>query len=66
MKTYRMLTGLLWLSIPLMAISYMEVWNQLPLRMATHFDMANRSGYAHYRRITILCRNRSRRSNSSS
>jgi hypothetical protein len=42
MKTYRMLTGLLWLSIPLMAISYMEVWNQLPLRMATHFDMANR------------------------
>jgi uncharacterized membrane protein len=42
MKTYRMLTGLLWLSIPLMAISYMEVWHQLPLRMATHFDMANR------------------------
>ena len=41
MKTYRMLTGLLWLSIPLIAISYLEVWNQLPLRMATHFDLAN-------------------------
>ncbi|MBZ5722604.1 MAG: DUF1648 domain-containing protein [Acidobacteriia bacterium] len=41
MKLYRMLTGLLWLSIPLVAISYAQVWDQLPARMATHFDMAN-------------------------
>src|SRR5689334_8610975 len=42
MKVYRALMWMLWLSIPLLAICYAQVWDQLPARVATHFDMANR------------------------
>jgi len=31
-------TSLLWLALPLTALRYWMVWDQLPARMATHFD----------------------------
>jgi hypothetical protein len=34
---------LLWLALPLTAIQYTRVWNQLPARMATHFNAANQA-----------------------
>ena len=36
-KLYRALTAMLWLALPLMALQYWSVWDQLPARMATHF-----------------------------
>ena len=33
----------LWLALPLTAIQYTQVWNQLPTRVATHFDAANQA-----------------------
>ena len=29
----------MWLALPLLALRYWQVWDQLPLRMATHFDI---------------------------
>jgi len=37
-KLYQSLTGLMWLSLPLTALRFWMVWDQLPLRMATHFN----------------------------
>ena len=37
---YKTLTALLWLAPAVVAIRYWQVWDQLPLRMATHFDAA--------------------------
>jgi hypothetical protein len=34
---------LLWLALPLTTIQYTQVWNQLPARVATHFDAANQA-----------------------
>ena len=34
--------GSLWLGLPLIALRYWLVWNRLPVRMATHFNAANR------------------------
>ena len=36
-KLYRALTAMLWLALPLTALQYWSVWDQLPARMATHF-----------------------------
>jgi hypothetical protein len=36
-KLYRALTAMLWLAVPLTALQYWPVWDQLPTRMATHF-----------------------------
>ena len=36
-KPYRTMTALLWLALPLTALQYWMVWDQLPARMATHF-----------------------------
>ena len=38
---FRTLTALLWLGLPVMAFMFASVWQQLPARMATHFDLAN-------------------------
>jgi hypothetical protein len=38
-KTFQALIWLMWLSLPLTAFRYLQVWNQLPLRMATHFNL---------------------------
>ncbi len=35
---YKPLTGLMWLALPITALSYWRVWDQLPLRMAVHFN----------------------------
>ncbi len=37
-RLYKTLTWLLWLALPLTALRYWLVWDQLPPRMATHFD----------------------------
>ena len=39
-KLYRALTAMLWLALPLTALQYWSVWDQLPGRMATHFGVA--------------------------
>ncbi len=36
-KLYRALTAMLWLVLPLTALQYWSVWDQLPGKMATHF-----------------------------
>lgn len=33
----------LWLSLPLVAVQYARVWNQLPVRVATHFNAAGQA-----------------------
>jgi hypothetical protein len=37
-KLFAILTALMWLALPLVALRYAQVWNQLPARMATHFN----------------------------
>ncbi|MGC2186689.1 MAG: DUF1648 domain-containing protein [Terriglobales bacterium] len=39
-KLYRALTAMLWLALPLTAMQYWSVWDQLPARMATHFGVS--------------------------
>jgi hypothetical protein len=39
-KSYRTMTALLWLALPLTAFQFSTVWNQLPARMASHFGAA--------------------------
>lgn len=42
-KLYRALTAMLWLALPVTALQYWSVWNQLPGRMATHFGVAGQA-----------------------
>ncbi len=37
----RVFTALMWLALPIMAVMYAMSWQQLPARLATHFDLAN-------------------------
>lgn len=37
-KFFQFAVALMWLALPLTALRYWLVWDQLPLRMATHFD----------------------------
>jgi hypothetical protein len=37
-RVFQFFTLLLWLALPLIALSYWQVWDQLPLPMATHFN----------------------------
>jgi hypothetical protein len=36
-KSYRTMTALLWMALPLTVLQFWTVWNQLPARMASHF-----------------------------
>ncbi len=36
-KPYRTITALLWMALPVIALQYWMVWDQLPPRMASHF-----------------------------
>jgi hypothetical protein len=36
-KHFTILTALMWLALPLTAVRYWQVWDELPVRMATHF-----------------------------
>jgi len=38
-RAFQFFTWLTWLALPLIALRYWQVWDQLPLRMATHFDI---------------------------
>lgn len=37
----RIFTALMWLALPIMAAMYAMNWQQLPARLASHFDLAN-------------------------
>jgi hypothetical protein len=37
-RPFQFFTWLTWLALPLIALRYWQVWDQLPLRMATHFN----------------------------
>jgi Protein of unknown function (DUF1648) len=39
-KSYRTMTALLWLALPLTVFQFWMVWDQLPARMASHFGTA--------------------------
>ena len=36
--SYMLATWLMWLALPLTAMSYLRVWDRLPARVAVHFD----------------------------
>ncbi len=42
-KFFQYAIALMWLALPLTAIRYWTVWDQLPLRMATHFNAAGQA-----------------------
>ena len=42
-RPFQFAIALLWLALPLVAIQYWSVWDQLPVRMATHFNAAGES-----------------------
>lgn len=35
---YKLATWLMWLALPITALKYWRAWDQLPMRMAVHFD----------------------------
>ncbi len=39
-KSFQIAMWLQWLAIPLVALRYWSVWNELPIRIATHFNAA--------------------------
>ena len=41
-RLLRALTALIWAAVPVMAGMYATSWQELPARLATHFDLANR------------------------
>ena len=38
-KAFQAFLCLMWLALPMTALRYWQAWDELPLRMATHFDM---------------------------
>jgi hypothetical protein len=38
-RWYQLAVWLMWLAVPLTALDYWLVWDQLPARMAVHFDI---------------------------
>jgi hypothetical protein len=53
-KSFAILTALMWIALPLTALRYAQVWNQLPARMATHFNaLGEPNGWMP--RLTSLC-----------
>ncbi len=39
---YRLFSWVLWLGLPVAALRLFSVWDRLPIRLATHFDLAGR------------------------
>jgi uncharacterized membrane protein len=37
-RVYTLATCVMWLVLPITALSYWQVWDRLPMRMAVHFD----------------------------
>ena len=42
-RIFQFATVLLWLALPLVAVQYREVWDQLPVHVATHFNAAGQA-----------------------
>jgi uncharacterized membrane protein len=42
-RIFQFATVLLWLALPLTALQYTQVWNQLPVHVATHFNAAGQA-----------------------
>ncbi|MGA9903559.1 MAG: DUF1648 domain-containing protein [Terriglobales bacterium] len=42
-RIFQLATICLWLSLPLVALQYTQVWNQLPIHLATHFNAAGQA-----------------------
>jgi Protein of unknown function (DUF1648) len=42
-RIFQFAVVLLWLALPLVALQYTRVWNQLPVRVATHFNAAGQA-----------------------
>jgi uncharacterized membrane protein len=42
-RIFQLATAFLWLALPLVALQYRQVWDQLPARVATHFNAANQA-----------------------
>ena len=42
-RIYQLATVFLWLSLPLVALQYRQVWDQLPAHVATHFNAAGQA-----------------------
>ncbi|MFZ3340447.1 MAG: DUF1648 domain-containing protein [Terriglobales bacterium] len=42
-KLFHLATALLWLALPIVALQYRHSWDQLPARMAVHFNAANQA-----------------------
>jgi hypothetical protein len=42
-RAFQFFTWLMWLALPLIALRYWQAWDQLPLHMATHFDINGRA-----------------------
>jgi uncharacterized membrane protein len=40
-NAFRALTALVWIAVPVAAVLYALAWNELPPRLATHFNFAN-------------------------
>ncbi len=38
-RAFTILTAFMWIALPLTALRYAQVWNELPARMATHFGV---------------------------
>ncbi len=54
-KLYRALTAMLWLALPLTALQYWSVWDQLPTRMATHFGATGQPNGWMPRDTSLIC-----------
>jgi hypothetical protein len=53
-KLYRTITALLWLALPLTALQYWSVWDQLPARMATHFAATGQANGWMTRQVALV------------
>ena len=42
-RVFQFATVLLWLALPLVAVQYRQVWDQLPVHVATHFNAAGQA-----------------------
>src|SRR5271169_1759252 len=42
-RIYQLATVFLWLSLPLVALQYRQVWDQLPVHVAAHFNAAGQA-----------------------
>jgi hypothetical protein len=52
-RTFRALIWLMWAALPLIALRYWMVWDQLPIHMATHFNAAGQANGWMTREISL-------------